>query len=110
MAQRQLNDQRSATQQAQSCEQAFRSAVAPILADGNAVLTTANQIAALNQQLVTATHDEQAAGIANNVDAYNAAVDRANAAKNSRNAQIDTLNGQLTTLQQAGNASPGCGT
>ena len=108
-AQQQLNSQRKATQQAQNCKQAYQSIAAPVLADGKALLSTANQIAALNQQVVTATHDEQAAGIANNIDAYNAAVARANAARDSSNSQIDTLNRQLTALQQAGSASPGCG-
>ncbi len=108
-AQRKLTDQQTATQHAQSCEQAYKAALAPVIADGNAVLSTATQIAGLDTQRVAAFHDEQAAGVASNVDNYNAAADRYNTANHARSAAIDTLNQQLNTFTQAANATPGCG-
>jgi hypothetical protein len=93
-----LATQRSDTQ---DVEMMLRSTVAGIAAFNQAVATpmaTEQNIAALEDQGLTAEQAVQSAGVAGTVDDYNSAIDRSNALVDQYNTALDTLNQQLTAL------------
>ena len=94
-AQRRLREQRAATSEAKGAQATLGVQAAKVITDGQALLATADQLAAIDAELVAAARDQQAAGSAARIDDYNRAVERGNAAVERFNALVATLEQQL---------------
>jgi hypothetical protein len=101
VAKTKLSEQRKATAGSKERRDEIQAALVELQKRASELLTTADQVAAFDAEVVSAAQAQQQAGVAEQLGTYNSAVDRGNAALNSLNAVIDTASQQVDAFTKA---------